>query len=98
MKKENTQQIIIINGIEELTGLKKDLSGFKEYLETFVHKTLQPVFLPAAKAAEHFCVTESTLSEYAERGEYKKYKFGDRKVFYQIKEIEDFILRSVENK
>lgn len=96
MKKEDRQQIIIVNGIDELTEFKKDLSDFKEYMKNYSENILKPELLAAEKAAEYFSVSEATLREHSGTETYRKYKFADRKVYYKPKEIEDYILSSVD--
>lgn len=68
----------------------KDLDKITQKLEVIekllVENTL-PSYLPADKVAEKFGLTTQTLSAIAKDGFINKYKFGDRRIYYNIPEI-----------
>jgi len=71
-----------------------ELDKISEVLETIKQLVIEnnlPKYLPADKVAEKFGVDKQTLSTIAKEGLIKKYKFGDRRIFYCIPEIYEAI-------
>lgn len=85
----------IVIDFPDMEHVKKEISELKEILKA-KNKTC-PEYLTANKASELLEIQKRTLSIYADKGEFRKYYFGEKLLYYKLSELYDFIENSALN-